>query len=372
MKRLMDKIEDKEISLEDIKDGVSDNLNLMFTALIDAVNKDVSLGINNDDIFYANSYLKYIVAIENYINTQFKLIIKFIPGAEFDIYIKNNELREMFLNNIKSITQTNNLSGEKELSYLTTIVPTVRGVRIKNNPLVYITVDFYSLIVKDGKDAKYFSNNVLKLVDTMIINIKETSIILKDTDSILADIKNGDSLDKLYVKYLNGDINKMNNASEIKKAVLFVNGMFNKYITTSGVDTEDKISILVRMQYLLVFINVIVIIFIALANPILLYTSIALVIYSIFLYLYKLANKIITGNKDPFNTGINALFSNKFVEKKDASIAEIDDNLLSHIKFIVTRNQHVYQKMAEVIKANVKQTLDDIAEYITGLIKGGK
>lgn len=310
---------DEDISTEEIGDIKADKILSIVTPLVDQIRKDSVIHITNADILSIETYNKHLNELSKYILKTHNIEITFENSGVLNIKVNQDDIKILTLNLLTDIRKGKNKQSidiNDMLTKLDRITPDAKSNKLSSKVSVIVSIDFIKIISKDGRDAKYLTS----LISGIIMDIVNTSYgskdMLKKTIKVASAITSGSSLSEACNKYYGTDLDKDDGV--YKNMVKLINNLYGSYID-KNVDKGDRLSILVRIQYLLLLIFIIMVILVALNNPALLLSSIALITYSILLYVYKLAYTIITGDKNPLNENINKLLNNddKFSTRAD-------------------------------------------------------
>jgi len=313
---------DVSISTEEYVSVYNKSLTEDITQLVDKMIKDKELNLTNEQYFYVKSYKDIIANIEGNISKLFNINIHIVPNDKLAVYIddKNKDTYNKVINNFIKGNKINVDSSLKEVGYSSS---KMHGKKFKTEVNVYLGIDLHTMVFKDKIDPKDISKDILTLINTLYTTENKKNEIITLTKNIVSSFKKGDSLEDIYSKYIDSGTD-ISGFSDKKKVIAVMNGVVNK--ATDENEEKDKLSILVRINYLILLVTLLIIIYTAISIPALGISILTLLVYNILLYLYKLGVKIFTGNKDPLNEN--------FTNKDIASMIEKDKSMNSIKKLI--------------------------------------
>lgn len=364
--KLFDKIGyvDDDISTEDIGDIKTDKIIAILDPLVEQIRKDSVMRITNSDILTIDTYSKHLNELSKHILNAHNIELTFATSNTTNVKVNQDDIKTLtftLLSDVKKGQNKQNIDTADMLTKLDRIIPNVKSNKLSHKVSAVISVDFIKVIAKDNKDTRY----VAELISGVVVDIINTNYgskdMVKKTIKVVADITSGSSLSQACNKHYNTNLD--NADSSYKNMVKLINSLHNNYIDRN-VDKGDRLSILVRIQYLLLLIFIVIVILVALNNPALLLSSIALISYSILLYVYKLAYTILTGDKNPLNENINKLLNNddRYVTKADKLFTKSIIDMFSIDAIIPIKLRAVLSKQSE----------DTAIDKIANIMEDGK
>jgi len=313
---------DVSISTEDYVSVYNKSLTEDITQLVDKMIKDKELNLTNDQYFYVKSYKDIITNIEKNISKLFNINLHIVPNDKLAVYIddKNKDTYNKVINNFIKGSKINVTNTLKEVEYSSS---KIHGKKFKTNMNVYLGMNLYTMVFVDKLSPEDISKKILTLINTLYSTEGKKNEMITLTKNIVSSFNKDISLDVIYNKYIDSDTD-ISSYSDKKKVITIMNGIVSK--ATEEKNEKDELSILVRINYLILLVSLLIIIYTAISTPALGISIVTLLVYNILLYLYKLGVKIFTGNKDPLNEN----FTNSDV----SSIIEKDKGL-SNIKKLI-------------------------------------
>ena len=313
---------DISISTEDYVSVYNKSLTEDITQLVNKMVKDKELNLTNEQYFYVKSYKDIIANIEGNISKLFNINLHIVPNDKLAFYIDDKN-KDTYNKVIKNFIKGNKINVESSLKEVDYSSSKIHGKKFKTHMDAYLGIDLYSIVFEDKRSPEDISKDILTLINTLYTTENKKNEVITLTKNIVSSFKEGDSLEDIYSKYIDSSTD-ISSFSDKKKVIAIMNGVVSK--ATDENDEKDKLSILIRINYLVLLVTLLIILYTAISTPALGISIITLLVYNIFLYLYKLGVKIFTGNKDPLNEN----FTNADV----ASMIEKDKGL-SNIKKLI-------------------------------------
>ena len=302
---------DISISTEDYVSIYNKSLIEDITQLVDKMIKDKELNLTNDQYFYIKSYKDIITNIEKNISKLFNINLHIVPNDKLAVYIddKNKDSYDKVINNFIKGNKINVDSSLKDIEYSSS---RIHGKKFKTDMNVYLGVNLNNMVFVDKLSPEDISKNILTLINTLYSTESKKNEMITLTKNIVSGFHKGDSLDTIYNKYIDNSTD-ISEYSDKKKVLAIMNGIVSK--ATDENNENNKLSILVRINYLILLVTLLIIIYTAISTPALGISIVTLLVYNILLYLYKLGVKIFTGNKDPLNENFTNADVSSMIEK---------------------------------------------------------
>lgn len=296
----------------------SDDLLTNITSLVNAVKKDVGLGLTNSTLFNVNPYKKYITNIDKILSKTYGLKLTHVAvDNTYSGYIKDSYLKDALVKSIFDKNKDNILTDIKDE------LPKVSNNKAKGKQeqalTVFIKADFLDIIVNHEMSDVEILNIMLSEIQMVLSEIENMNTLLSDGIVMRDTLKDG-GIDKLYVDVLNGEQDAIDAVSGTSKMKLVIDAVIAKYVNAnkynsphnpyhgaiSNEDNDDgrtQIPIGTRISYFLLLVIVIAILVTiaaaGFANFVAIwYAILAYVAYTVFYTVFRLVH-IITIGTDP-------------------------------------------------------------------------
>jgi len=346
-------MENVDLSNEEYVNIYDKKLLEQLNQLMEAVTGDRGLNLEYSEYFYVTKYKKLIEEINIGINKFFNIDITLVPSNELTIDIDNKDDVARLKANVKSLSKNKKVKLNELSKDISKSVKKISKNKFKDKIKVTIGVNLNNMILVEEMSAEEILEVFKVIINSIYESTNNANNMLSKTQAIIDAVSKGSSIDEVCTKTLNIPSDKLSGISDSKKIMLVVDNVVSGM--TEGDD--DKVSWLVRINYVIILFNVIVAIYIALAMPILGYGLLTLLVYNIFLYVYKLLAKIVTGSKDPLN-------EDKFIN--NSNVREVKNTLNTMVKLPGVDNTVNYVKM------NYNKSIDSMYSLYTKYLKINK
>jgi len=277
--------------------------------LTEVIRKDKKLNIDNQVYFTLDRYKQHIDVIEKGIKKQFKLNFKLIPAEDIVVSIENN-------NSDTVLKEINKFITGKKVDIKTTLEKVkdnsikLHGKKFSGKGVVYVGLNFNKLLFEENKTDEEITDIILNTIEGLYKNVNDSKELLDVANKIYSASKEGKDLTYVYTNILGGSATDIENTSDISKLQKISNLIIDKATDNDEDKEKEKLHILVRINYLIILVVVLMTLYAAFSISYLGIALVALLVYNIFLYVYKLVSKIFTGERDPLKESVSYFKAN--------------------------------------------------------------
>jgi len=277
--------------------------------LTEVIRKDKDLNIDNQVYFTLDRYKQHIENIEKGIKKQFKLNFKLVPSEDTIVSVDNND-------NDVVIKEINKFITGKKIDIKTTLEKVkgngikLHGKKFSGKGKVYLGLNFNKLLFEENKTDEEITDIVLNVIEGLYKNVNDSKELLDIANKIYSASKEGKDLTHVYTNILGGTASDIEDSSDIVKIQKISNLIIDRATDYNEDKEKEKLHILVRINYLIILVVVLMTLYAAFSISYLGIALVALLVYNIFLYVYKLVSKIFTGERDPLKESVSYFKAN--------------------------------------------------------------